>query len=205
VSKPRKSAPKFSPHKWGVTLNVAFARIEAAARAREFAEEGINEGLRSGRLKSGEWQISPAGGGRWRPLKSSEWAQRRVGSYYSMFAPRPGVFSLSPREGTFIEGPQFAGQVFICRADLDEYYPTAAASTVTQSDDIGPTKSDRRKPGPKMKHDWKLRLANELHRIKEHERRTPTAKELAQFCRDEWDYEPDLSEIQKLMRSLLND
>jgi hypothetical protein len=204
VSKSRKPAPKFSPHKWGVTVEVAFARIQAAV-GRDFAEDDINEGLRSGRLKSGEWQISPDSEGTLRPLNSSDWAQRRVGAHYSMFAPPRGVFSISTREGTYIEGPQFAGQVFICRADLKKYYPTAAPPTATQSDDAGPTTSDRRKPGPKIKHNWKRRLAAELHRIIEDEGRTPTAKELAQFCRDEWDYEPDVSEIQKLMRYLLSE
>jgi hypothetical protein len=112
------------------------------------------------------------------------------------------VFALAPREGTYIEGPQFTGKVFICRADLDEYYPTAAPPTATQSDDAGPTTSDRRRPGPKITHNWKRRLAAELHRIIEDERRIPTAQELAQLCRNWWDWEPDLSEIQKLMRYL---
>jgi len=52
VSKPREPSPKFSPHKWGVILEVAFARIEAVVGA-VLAEDEINEGLRSERLKSG--------------------------------------------------------------------------------------------------------------------------------------------------------
>jgi hypothetical protein len=130
MSKPRKPAPKFSPHKWGVTVDAAFVRIEAAVGTLHFAEKDINEGLRSERLKSGEWQISPDGEGTWRRLNSSDWAQRSVRAHRSMFAPRPEVFSLAPREGTYIEGPQFAGQVFICRADLDKHYRIAATPTM---------------------------------------------------------------------------
>jgi hypothetical protein len=154
VSKPRKPASKFSPHKWGVTVAVAFARIEASVGALEFAEADINEGLRSERLKSGEWQISPDSEGTWRRLNSSDWAKRRVGAHRSMFVPRPGVFALAPREGTYIEGPQFTGQVFICRADLDKHYRIAATPTMTaalQSDDTQPPE---RRRGPMTTHDW---------------------------------------------------
>lgn len=203
MSKPPKPGRKFSPHKWGVTLDFAFTRIKASVGTFEFAEDDINEGLRSGRLKSGEWQISSEGEGTWRHLYSSDWARRKVGAYPPMLAPAPGVFALPPREGTYIEGPQFEGKIFICRADLDEY-PTAAPPTATQSDGAEPT-SNRRKPGPKIRHDWRLHVAAEVHRIKESGKKTPSAAELAQFCYNKWKWQPDESDIQKLLKYLLND
>src|SRR5262249_26010643 len=160
----RKPAPKFSPHRWGVTLEVAFARIEAVVGALR-AEDQINEDLRSERLKSGEWQISPDGERTWRPLNWSHWVQRRVLIHRSM---------LPPRTETYIEGPQFTGQVFICRADLDEYYPTARPPTMTavpQSDDTASSPQttparEKQKPGQKALKDWPNRLlAPEMVRV----------------------------------------
>ena len=174
MSKPRKPAPKFSPHKWGVTVDAAFVRIEAAVGTLHFAEKDINEGLRSERLKSGEWQISPDGERTWRPLNWSHWAQRRVRIHRSMLAPRPGGFGLAPRYETYIEGLQFTGQVFICRADLDEYYPTAATPTMTAAPHSDNTESsppttpapEKQKPGIKPLKDWpNSLLAPEIVRV----------------------------------------
>jgi hypothetical protein len=205
VSKPQKPAPKFSPHKWGVTVEVAFARIEAAVGSLGFAEDDLNEGLRSERLKSGEWQISPDNEGTWRPLNSSDWAPRRVRANRLMFPPQPGVFAVPPREGMDIEGPQFAGQVFICRADLDEYYPAAAPPTSTQSDDAGPTTGDWRKPGPKIKRNWRLHVAAEAHRVWKKEGTIPSAADLAAFCGKELGYVPEETDIRKVLRVLLSE
>jgi hypothetical protein len=135
VSKPQKPAPK-NPHEWGMTLEDAVDRIEAAVGSPRNAEQEINESLRTGRLKSGEWQISPDGEGTWRPLNSSDWAQRRV------WVLIPLVFKAG--RIVLIGGPKFAGQVLICRADLDRYYPPAARRAAIQSDDKRRTSRRRR-------------------------------------------------------------
>jgi hypothetical protein len=145
-----------------VTLEVAFARIEAAVGSLHFAEEDINEGLRSERLKSAEWQVSPDGEVMWRRLNSSDWAQRRVGANRSP-APHPGVFAVPRREGVYIEGPQFAGQIFICRADLDKHYPIAATPTMAAGHQSDETRPPQRRRGPILKHDW-LAIAGEIAR-----------------------------------------
>ena len=164
MNKPRKPSPKFPPHKWGVILDVAFARIEAVVGALR-AEDQINEDLRSERLKSGEWQISPDGERTWRPLNWSDWAQRKVRIHRSMFP---------PRTETYIEGSQFAGQVLICRADLDEYYPTPATPTMTAAPHSDNTESsppttpapEKQKPGIKPLKDWpNSLLAPEIVRV----------------------------------------
>jgi len=63
----------------------------------------------------------------------------------------------------------------------------------------------RRKPGPKIKENWKLRVAVECYRVKQKEGRTPSAAELAQFCENETGYQPDVSDISKLLRILLDE
>jgi hypothetical protein len=163
VSKPHKPAPKLYPHEW-VTLEIAVDQIEAAVRSLSYAEQDINEGLQIGWLKSGEWQISPDGEGTWRPLNSSDWAQRRVWVFI------PLVFKA--RRVVCIDGPKFAGQVLICRADLDRYYPSAARPTMTavpQSDELSPPTTpapEKQKPGIKPFKDWPNRfLAPEMVRV----------------------------------------
>jgi hypothetical protein len=129
VSKPQKPAPKY-PHERGVTLEVAVERIEAVVGSLKYAEQEINESLRTGRLKS--WQISSDGEGTCKPLNSSDWAQRRV------WVLIPLVFKAG--RIVFIGGPKFAGQVLICRTNLDRYYPPAARPAAMQSDDTRPPK-----------------------------------------------------------------
>jgi hypothetical protein len=63
----------------------------------------------------------------------------------------------------------------------------------------------RHKPGPKIKKNWKLRVAGECDRIMRKEGRRPSAPELAQFCENETGYQPDVSEINKLLHVLLDE
>ena len=135
------------------------------------------------------------------PLSWSDWEQRRC-ICRSMFAPRPGGFGLAPRTETYIEGPQFTGQVFICRADLDEYYPTAAPPTMTvapQSENTElspPTTPEKQKPGIKPFKDWPNRhLAPEMVRVAYEtpdllRDRPELVRHVRKFLTDEIDWEP---------------
>jgi len=156
VSKPRKPGRKVSAHTWGMTQQAAFDRIADAVGTLELAEKIINEGLRSGQLNSREWQISPDGEATWKALNISDWAQRTVRVRRSIFFPGiiPGMTASPPQRAeasVYIEGPQFAGHVFIRRADLDKYYPTAALPTTTQPDKAGPP--ERRREQATSKYD----------------------------------------------------
>jgi len=62
-----------------------------------------------------------------------------------------------------------------------------------------------RKPGQKITGNWRLHAAAELHRIREEERTTPTALELAEWVDNKLGYFPDPSEVRKLIRFLLSD
>lgn len=62
----------------------------------------------------------------------------------------------------------------------------------------------RRKPGPQPTENWKLYVAAELHRIVEIEgKQPPPASHFAQLCEDNLGYQPDIREVQKLLRHLL--
>jgi len=100
---------------------------------------------------------------------------------------------------------------------IDELWPTkptppatAPAHAPAPAPEVAqPRTSDalpRRKPGPKIKHNWRLFVAAKVHQIREKEGgRTPGAPELAQICEDEIGYQPDVSDIQKLLRILLSE
>ena len=64
----------------------------------------------------------------------------------------------------------------------------------------------RRRPGPKPTHpDWRLEVAVETHRLRKKLRRAPSAGELAEFCQNKWEWEPDESDIRELLRFLLRE
>jgi hypothetical protein len=63
----------------------------------------------------------------------------------------------------------------------------------------------RRKPGKKIKHNWRLHAAVYVHDFRAKEGRTPTSSEIAQHCEEELGYQPDVSDIAKLLRYLLDE
>ena len=62
---------------------------------------------------------------------------------------------------------------------------------------------ERRKPGPQARHDWPTVIARELIRRAKAGEKDPTAAELAQFCLNKWDWQPDISALQRLLKQLL--
>jgi hypothetical protein len=106
---------------------------------------------------------------------------------------------------------------FVWRPKFEEIWPKLAASATphaassARDDELTPAttartddKPQRRRPGPKIKQNWRLFVAVKVHEIKEKEGRTPSAGELAQLCEDEIGYQPDESDIQKFLRILIN-
>jgi hypothetical protein len=60
-----------------------------------------------------------------------------------------------------------------------------------------------RKPGKKPKHDWPKHVARHVIQIIRSGQDIPTARDIAQWCEDTLDYQPDISELQKLLKFLL--
>jgi hypothetical protein len=194
VSKPKKMPLTFSPREW-VPLKDALLRIMSNTGARDLALICITRDLRNGRLRSALVEIFD-GKERITPLNPSDWQQWNVQA------------SWNPEEGVWVE-PYVDGRCFVRRADLDKWYPTPTMTD--QSDDTPSTptttsKHDaRRKPGRKITHDWRLHVAAEVHRLKAGGKVTPTAEALAQFCYNKWKWQPDESDINKLLKYLIND
>jgi hypothetical protein len=224
VSKHRKPGRKVSPHTWGMTLQAAFDQIADAGGTLELAEKIINEGLRSGQLNSREWQISPDGEATWKALNISDWAQRRVRARRSIFFPGiiPGMTASPPQRAeaiVYIEGPQFAGQIFICRADLDKYYPTAGPPSMTAVPQSENTESsppttpapEKQKPGIKPFKDWPKRfLAPEMVRVAYEKPdllrdRPELVRHVRTFLQEQIDWEPsDNKPIHRELERLLS-
>jgi hypothetical protein len=111
------------------------------------------------------------------------------------------------RVAFFVWKPKFEK---ICPELAASAAPHAASSARDDEPTPAPTariddKPQRRRPGPKIKHNWRLFVAAQVYEIKEREGRTPSAGELAQLCEDKIHYQPDESEIQKFLRILLNE
>jgi hypothetical protein len=85
----------------------------------------------------------------------------------------------------------------VARRDLDKLYPTAVSAAAS------PPEPARRKPGPETKHDWPIHVAIEVIRIIRAGERMPTAAKMAQHCEDTLGFQPDIREMQRLLRRLL--
>jgi hypothetical protein len=107
---------------------------------------------------------------------------------------------------------------FVWKPKFEKIWPALAASAAphaassAREDEPTPAttariddKPQRRRPGPKIKQNWRLFVAAQVYEIKKREGRTPSAGELAQLCEDEIYYQPDESDIQKFLRILLNE
>jgi hypothetical protein len=120
-------------------------------------------------------------------------------------------------KGLAVEFP-FKVVFFVWKPKFEKIWPALAASAAphaaSSARDDEPTpaptartddKPQRRRPGPKIKHNWRLFVAAQVYEIREREGRTPSARELAQLCENKIHYQPDESDIQKLLRILLNE
>ena len=107
---------------------------------------------------------------------------------------------------------------FVWRPKFEKIWPALAASAAphaassARDDEPTPATTDRtddkpqrRRPGPKIKQNWRLFVAAQVYEIREREGRTPSAGELAQLCENKIGYQPDESDIQKFLRILLNE
>jgi hypothetical protein len=197
----RKPAP---PPNWSLRdwapLSEAFIRIPFSDQWASLSARELYQDLLNGRLKSALRQISRDGQETFRLLTPSDWRQWRVQFRSRLRGPK--INEVVIQVTSIDENEAVDGYFFVRRADLDKHYPATPLAPATASDRR--TDDRRRKPGPKIKHNWKLRVAGEAARIYEKEGRNPTARELAEFCVKQWNYHPDESEIHKLLRVLLN-
>lgn len=196
-----KPPPAFSAAEWA-PLNEAFARAKAALGSRRLAERDLLKHMRSGRLATAVRRIAHGGAETFERLKPPFWK----GLW--LLAPHGLGSDGLPKEPETVQVGGLDVKIiarstlwfFVARGDhLDELYPTAAAA-----DRETDMPSPRRKPGPQPTKNWKLYVAAELHRIVEIEgKQPPPAAHFAQLCENKLGYQPDIREVQKLLRLLL--
>jgi len=176
-----------------VPLKTEFDRTMLSMGAPDLAALVIDGDLRNGRLRPVVVYISPDKKHMvtWlNPSDSEIWRHVR--------AVAGDVTSESPVNGYCL----------VRRVDRDKCYPIAETPTLSTPHPSGhapPPKTGRRKPGPKITKGWRIRVAAELNRIIEDEKRIPSAAELVEFCGNKLGYYPDESTIQKMLRFLLDD
>jgi hypothetical protein len=191
--------PNWSTHEWAA-LPEAFNRIVASGGPLTLALHDLRQDLLNGLLESALRQISHDGQETWRLLKPSDWRQWRL-QFLCRFQWQVEIKVIPIDKDKALDEHEHC--FFVRRADLDKRYPATPLAPATTSEPR--TDDRRRKPGPRIKHGWRLEVAAEVHRRRKKGGRTPTAGELAQFCLNKFDYQPDESEINKLVRILLDD
>jgi hypothetical protein len=95
--------------------------------------------------------------------------------------------------------PRVVGRVFyIWRPDFEKLWPGQREDeTVAQ-----PVR--RRKPGPQPTANWKSRVTYHVGYIKGSGKNIPTAVKIAEWCVETLRYHPDISDIQKLLKTRLD-
>jgi hypothetical protein len=181
-----------NPAGW-ISLRGAFVRIKASVGSHEVAEDDLYQDLMT-RLPSAMRMIRCDGSDTTELLEWSFWKHPDVAfrmpydsfeHFYWSHANLPlpsGVESCS---------------FFVHRPTLDKFYPVATAAPPSSE------QLTRRKPGKRTTHDWTLHVARELGRIEGAGKKVPTASKFAQFCEDTLGYQPDIREVQKLLKQLL--
>jgi hypothetical protein len=87
--------------------------------------------------------------------------------------------------------------------DCERVWPKLAPQQAQQVDESEAQASERRRPGRRPKKDWKLEVATEVGLYHRAGKPVPTAAKLAEWCKDELGYEPDLSHLQRWLRQLI--
>jgi hypothetical protein len=187
------------PHEW-VPIKKAWQRIDAATGQQwELTKRYIKADLVSGRLVGAALIIAPGGIER-RILARKFWEPVRIGY----------AWSVAGWGEHYREGEEW--YFFVRRRELDQHYPAQQAPDCLvgkgrdeeQELQAEPQSTpERRKPGRRPKHDWQVPVAFEVGRIVGQEGRQPTAPEMLQWCGNKWDWQPDLRQMQRLLRALL--
>lgn len=196
---PREHHLAFTIAEWA-PLNEAFARVKAGLDSHRLAERDVLGHLRSGRLASAMRIVERNGDADgFERLKPSFWKGLTLLAPHDV---RPDGLPASVQVRGLARLTAITRSTlwfFVARRDLDMLYPIAAAAE--PETEMSPP---RRKPGRKVRKNWKLFVAAELHRIVEVEGKPPpAAAHFAQLCVNKLDHHPDIREVQKLLRQLL--
>jgi hypothetical protein len=124
-----------------------------------------------------------------------------------------GLASSAGRVGFHLRGDTFgldvvtpwgrfdAREFYVRQEDCVKAWP-GLAPQATEQNKADATESLPRRPGRKPKGNWKVEVATEVGLHMREGQSIPTAKSLAEFCRDQLDVDVDIREIQRWLREL---
>jgi hypothetical protein len=104
--------------------------------------------------------------------------------------------------------------IYVWQPDLEKRCPPPSPSPslhkrviepperATEPLDLAPDVSPRRKPGKRPTNDWPTHVARELIRRARAGEQMPTAAQMCQFCQDTLRCQPDIRQMQRLLRDL---
>ena len=189
------------PLEW-VSMKEAWQRVEAAVKSWSLTKRDLRLDLIGRRLVAAVRRIAKDG------------TETRIilEPAYCRRLELPYAWLVRGWEAEAQEGE--AWHFFVRRHELDRFYPAVAAADAapppefrqpTPSTMAEPSADDkpRRKPGPKPKHDWPTQVTRELIRRARAGEPDPSAPEMLQWCEDKWGWQPDLKQMQQLLRDLL--
>jgi hypothetical protein len=191
-----RTVKEWVPHEWA-TKKAAWLRVYAALSENvELTQRDLRADLLAKRLVGAARVIAPDGSERCIIFKPAFWEPVEL-----TFA-----WLMTGCEKYVSEGEKW--HFFVRRRELDRFYPVTAASEQPTApaaqpayDDAQPT-PQRRKPGPPPNYDWQTHVMREVIKRLRAGEKFPTAPAMLQWCEDEWDWQPDIRQMQRLLRDL---
>ncbi len=188
--------PSLDDKRWQPLTMAHHTRSEEliGARFSPLASRHLMEGLKSGKLRCmRESRTNPS---EREPVSSSFWQTLNIHV-------EPDLRLIQIQRGRSIQRvtPRDLGQIYdwayyVWKPDFDKLWPsTAADQTLTET-------SVRRRPGKAPKYDWPLNVAREVIRRIESGEKHPTAPAMIRHCKETIRYEPDDSDMRKLLKFL---
>ena len=189
-------SPPLDDQRW-LTLTMAHHTRSEQLTGKRFssrASSHLMEALKSGKLRCRrESRKDPS---EREPVLSSFWQGLRI--YED---PDGGFIQLQRDRASQGETPRDLGQLYdwaydVWMPDFDKLWPSAKADQKSEP-------SMRRKPGRKPKENWQAFVRGALAVFLNEGRQVPPASDFAQLCENTLGYQPELREIQKLLKQLL--
>jgi hypothetical protein len=201
------------PHEWA-PFKEAWQRVEVSVGgALWLTQRDLRQAFLDGQLIAAVRRIRPNGKETRNILEPAFWRRLKINYAWSI----TGWEAIPRWEAEARKGERLA--LVVRRRELDKHYPDAVNATTPierQPDDEQPPTSEhradapsrdgerpRRRPGRQPKHDWPKHVTHEVIRRLRAGEKEPTAPEMLQFCEDKWGWQPDIRQMQMLLRDLL--
>lgn len=189
-----KLPPLASASWWSLPKTLAYCR--ARAGHRDLADHdfltAVNDGWLHTKIEQLSRRTKP-------PTRTSCLLTPKLRRDHELTAHINDTWILQPRAPDIPPiTPPYA--LFFWAPDMKQIWPQGDAHE--QPDGAAPQR--RRRPGKQPKHDWPIVVARELIRRAKLGERNPTAPKMLQFCEDKLGWQPDIRQMQKLLKELLS-